>query len=74
RAENKNEPKFGKKVVFLSALSYHSWEKRNCIENTNGLIRRFLPKGANFDNIPKSDVASIGPRKCLNYLAPQGRL
>jgi IS30 family transposase len=55
---------------------YHSWEKGS-VENTNGIIRRFFPKGTNFDNISTDDITAIEnwlnnrPRKCLNYLTPQ---
>lgn len=55
---------------------YHSWEK-GTVENTNGLIRRFFPKGTSFDNITGDEIAKVEtwlnnrPRKCLNYLTPQ---
>lgn len=54
---------------------YHSWEK-GTVENTNGLIRRYLPKGTDFSNIKKSDIRQIEnalnnrPRKCLRYKTP----
>ena len=55
---------------------YHSWEK-GTVENTNGLIRRFFPKGTNFDTITDAHIAQVEswlnnrPRKCLNYFTPQ---
>ena len=38
--------------------AYHSWEK-GMVENINGLIRRFLPKGTNFDNITDEQIKRI---------------
>ena len=38
--------------------AYHSWEK-GLVENINGLIRRFLPKGTNFDNITDEQIKRI---------------
>lgn len=38
--------------------AYHSWEK-GLVENVNGLIRRFLPKGTNFDNITDEQIKRI---------------
>ncbi len=54
---------------------YHSWEKGS-VEQTNGLIRRFLPKGTNsktvelslFNRIEK--LLNNRPRKCLQYRTP----
>ncbi len=54
---------------------YHSWEKGS-VEHVNGLIRRFLPKGANFHELRQGEITRIEkllnnrPRKCLNYQTP----
>lgn len=54
---------------------YHAWEK-GTVENTNGLIRIFLPKKTNFDNILDSDIQQVEswlndrPRKCLDFRTP----
>lgn len=54
---------------------FHSWEK-GTVENTNGLIRRFIPKGYRIKNI-KNDYVKIietklnqRPRKCLGFRTP----
>lgn len=63
----------GMPVFFCHA--YHSWEK-GTVENMNGRIRRFIPKGISLDFISESDIATIEhllnttPRKCLQYLTP----
>jgi len=55
---------------------YCSWEK-GTVENTNGIIRWFLPKDTNFDNISDTQIQQLEfwlnnrPRKCLNFLTPQ---
>jgi len=54
---------------------YHSWEKGS-VEQVNGLIRRFFPKGTDFNNVTTSDINRVEkllnnrPRKCLNYRTP----
>jgi hypothetical protein len=46
-------------------------------ENTNGLLRRYFPKGTDFRTITEERLASIvkklnhRPRKCLGYQTPQ---
>lgn len=57
------------------AHPYSSWE-RGTNENTNGLIRRFLPKKTDFNLVPPTQLKRIQyqlnnrPRKILNYLTP----
>ena len=54
---------------------YASWEKGG-IENMNGRIRRFIPKGCDIDTFSDADIQRIEdilnntPRKCLNYRTP----
>ena len=54
---------------------YHSWEK-GTVENINGLIRRFLPKGTDFDTISEEYIQYtenwINNRsmKILNWKSP----
>lgn len=60
---------------FYFARPYHSCD-RGLNQNTNGLIRRYLPKGTNFDTISESEVEQIQdclnnrPRKSLRYKTP----
>ena len=57
------------------AHPYHSWE-RGLNENTNGLIRQYLPKGKSFDDLSDQEVQDImdklnnRPRKCLGFKTP----
>ena len=57
------------------AHPYSSWE-RGTNENTNGLIRRFLPKKTDFNTVSKRELKSIQhklnnrPRKVLQYQTP----
>jgi len=57
------------------AKPYHSWQ-RGLNENTNGLLRRFFPKGMAIGSLPKKEIEraqlliNIRPRKTLNYLSP----
>lgn len=54
---------------------YHSWEK-GTVENTNGLVRRFIPKKMNLALVTQKDLDRIQellnnrPRKCLGYKTP----
>jgi len=54
---------------------YSPWQ-RGTNENTNGLLRQYLPKGSDLRLISDKQLASIvnklnnRPRKCLNYLTP----
>jgi IS30 family transposase len=54
---------------------YSPWQ-RGTNENTNGLLRRYFPKGSNFKLISDEQLASIvkklnnRPRKSLNYRTP----
>lgn len=57
------------------AHPYHSWE-RGTNENTNGLIRWYLPKGTDFATIPEETISLIEhrlntrPRKRLGWRTP----
>ena len=57
------------------AHAYHSWE-RGTNENTNGLIRRYYPKGTLFSNIKEEELKDVveqinhRPRKRLGYRSP----
>jgi IS30 family transposase len=54
---------------------YHSWEKGQ-VENTNGLIRRFVPKRTRLDAIPDEKIMQVEdwmnerPRKVLQFRTP----
>lgn len=58
------------------AYPYHSWE-RGTNENTNGLVRQFLPKGSPFKHVTQRKLDRIAkllnnrPRKRHGYLTPQ---
>lgn len=63
----------GTKIFF--AHPYHSWE-RGTNENTNGLIRWYLPKGTDFATVSDARVTDIEhrlntrPRKRLGWKTP----
>jgi IS30 family transposase len=65
--------RLGFKTYF--ADPYSSWQ-RGTNENTNGLIRQYLPKGSDFSTLTHQRVARIEralnnrPRKCLGYRTP----
>lgn len=61
---------------FYFANPYHSWE-RGLNENTNGLIRQYLPKGKSMAHLTQKDCDNIAaklnrrPRKILNFKTPE---
>lgn len=80
-AENTNHKQIteslGMEMYFCHA--YHSWE-RGTVENTNGRIRRFIPKGISMDLIDERTIQAIEwklnntPRKCLGFRTPYEKL
>jgi transposase, IS30 family len=63
------------KVQIYFATPYHSWE-RGTNENTNGLIRQYIPKGTDLKTLTQAECNWIAnelntrPRKRLNYQTP----
>ena len=63
-------------IDFYFAHPYSSWE-RGTNENTNGLIRQYLPKGSEFKAVNDETCDFImnrlnnRPRKCLGYRTPK---
>ena len=51
------------------------WQKGG-VENANGRIRRWLPRGRDLDALADTDIQEIAmtinltPRKCLGYWSP----
>lgn len=66
-------------IAMYFCHSYASWEK-GTVENTNGRIRRFIPKGISIDTISEETIAAIEeklnntPRKCLDFLTPYEKM
>jgi IS30 family transposase len=66
-------------IQVFFAHAYHAWEKGSN-ENTNGRIRRFIPKGVSMDDISEEKIKEIEhwlnatPRKCLGYLTPYEKM
>lgn len=60
---------------FYFAHPYSSWE-RGSNENMNGLVRQYLPKKTDFNQVTNADLLRImdrlnlRPRKCLDYRTP----
>ncbi len=54
---------------------YHPWEKGG-VENFNGLVRQYFPKGTNFLNVSEASLTDVEtelnqrPRKSLKYQSP----
>ena len=63
-------------VEFYFATPHHSWE-RGTNENTNGLIRQYLPKKTSMSHVTQIDCDAIAaklnsrPRKRLGYKTPE---
>lgn len=63
-------------VTFYFATPHHSWE-RGTNENTNGLIRQYLPKGTSMTRLTQPRCNAIAkqlntrPRKRLDYQTPE---
>jgi IS30 family transposase len=63
-------------TTFFFADPYHSWE-RGLSENTNGLIRQYLPKRVSMANLTQAECKRIAtklnrrPRKSLGYRTPE---
>ena len=63
------------KADFYFAPPYSSWE-RGLNENSNRLIRQYLPKKYDFTTITDKDVSMVinklnnRPRKCLGFKTP----
>ena len=61
---------------YLGTDPYTSWQKRT-IENTDRLIRQYIPKHTNFDEVTDKKIASIQkkinsrPRKKLKFETPK---
>lgn len=80
-AENTNHKEITQSLDMLVYFchAYHSWE-RGTVENTNGRIRRFIPKGISMDSIDEKTIQIIEwklnntPRKCLGFRTPYEKL
>lgn len=76
--ENKEHEKVAEalKLTTYFCRPYASWEKGG-IENMNGRIRRFIPKGCDINMFTDmqiqiiEDILNDTPRKCLNYRSPR---
>jgi transposase, IS30 family len=64
------------KMSTYFADPYSSWQ-RGTNENTNGLLRRYLPKGSSFQDLAQDELEDIveeinnRPRKVLGYNTPR---
>ena len=62
-------------VPFFFPLPHHPWD-RGTNENTNGLIREYLPKGCDMNKFSDSEIRwiqnelNMRPRKCLGFRTP----
>jgi transposase, IS30 family len=62
-------------IPFYFCHPYHSWEK-GTVENTNGLLRRYVPRDTDLNRVAQADLDAIAaelnlrPRKRLGFLTP----
>jgi IS30 family transposase len=62
-------------IPFYFCHPYHSWEK-GTVENTNGLLRRYVPRDTDLNRVDQGDLDAIAaelnhrPRECLGFLTP----
>ena len=62
-------------LTIYFADPYSAWQ-RGTNENTNGLLRRYFPKGVDFRTVTQETLAEVvkklnhRPRKCLDYQTP----
>lgn len=68
--------KGGEKVMVYFTDSYSSWQK-GAVENANKLIRKYIPKKADFDNFSDAYIRKVQyklnerPREKLNFQTPK---
>ena len=80
-SENSNHQEISESLELLMFFchAYHSWEK-GTVENMNGRIRRYIPKGISIDTFSEEYIheaerrLNSTPRKCLGYLTPYERM
>lgn len=71
--ENAEHGQFGLPTYFCDP--YSSWQKGG-VENILGLVRQYLPKSTNFDELTDADLKFVTdrlnnrPRKCLGWRTP----
>lgn len=62
-------------ALFYFCAPHHPWEKGS-VENANGLIREYFPKGTDFADVTDEEVREVydqinrKPRKRLGWLTP----
>jgi len=65
-----------KNIPFYFTQPYHSWEK-GTNENTNGLIRQYIPKGSSMEDLSQHQCNAIAdklnnrPRKRHGFKTPK---
>lgn len=76
---NHEEISAGLELLMFFCHAYHSWEK-GTVENMNGRIRRYIPKGISIDTFSEEYIQEVErklnstPRKCLGYLTPYEKM